>query len=97
MKKTPLKRKTRLKPMGEKMQAQKIREKILAVKLFEKQKGLCARCHKPLMGGWFHKHEIVRRSAGGDATDEKNCELLCVSCHREVTEYVNPDDKGVHR
>ena len=90
-------KRTRIKPMSDKMKAQKVKEKILACKLFEKQEGRCARCHNRLVGGWFHKHEIKRRSAGGDPLSEENCELLCVKCHDEVTRNVNPDDKGVHR
>lgn len=58
-------------------------EKELTRTLFIKQKGLCAECYSPL--GWGSaKHEIKFRSRGGDPTDEKNCQLLCLVCHNRA-------------
>lgn len=34
-------------------------------------------------------HEVQFRSAGGDATDPRNCVLLCDACHRGPTMSVH--------
>ena len=83
MKKTPIHR------ISPKRRKQLIAEIQLTKVLFKKQGGLCAKCHKPLDWHWagFDKHEIKRRSQGGDPLDEMNCELLCRLCHIEETEY----------
>ena len=74
-----------MKRISEKMKAQKVKEKELSLKLWLKQKGRCANpeCQCDLM--WCFppasKHEIKRRSQGGDPLDEKNCQMLCGVCH----------------
>jgi len=76
-------KRTRIKPLSNKRQKQMMVERELTRKLFIKQKGLCAECHKPL--GWgSSKHEIKFRSRGGDPTDEENCQLLCLKCHNKA-------------
>ena len=73
-------RRGRINPISIKKRRQLEEEKALTAKLFTKQKGLCAKCGKPL--GWASsKHEVIFRSRGGSPTEEENCELLCVSCH----------------
>lgn len=90
-------KRTRIRTMSDKMREQKAREWELREILYDNQRGRCARCNKRLSYGWYSKHEINRRSAGGDPLDINNCELLCTICHTDVTEYRNPNDKGVHR
>ena len=76
---TPMKRK-RINPVSEKRKKQIQSEKLLVVKLWNKQNGMCANCHKPL--GWGSaKHEIKFRSRGGSPVEEGNCVLLCLKCH----------------
>lgn len=83
-------RRSRIKPISDKRKEQIILEKELAQRLYKKQKGLCARCDKPL--GWRSaKHEQVFRSRGGSAIDEANCELLCGSCHSRFHGIIEPD------
>ena len=88
-----------LKRMSVKRSKQIVEEKILSRMLWIKQRGLCNRCKRVLFGTFPppSKHEIIRRSAGGDPLSEENCEILCHACHDEVTRNVNPSDKGVHR
>ena len=88
-----------LKRISDKRRKQIVEEKILSQMLWIKQNGKCARCGCVLFGTFPppSKHEIIRRSAGGDPLSEENCEILCHACHDEVTRNVNPKDKGVHR
>jgi len=63
-----------------KKQAELREERKLAELLYEKQSGLCSDCGCALRWG-SAKHEIVFRSHGGSPTDESNCILLCLRCH----------------
>ena len=74
MKKSPLKQ------ISNKRAKQLREEKKLTMRLYIKQKGLCL-CGASLDTWRSSKHEIVKRSAGGDPTDEDNCVLLCGRCH----------------
>jgi len=74
----------KIKPISEKRKAQIVKEKELSLLLYEKQKGLCGcGCGKRLLDDWLppSKHEIRKRSQGGDPTDIKNCVLLRGECH----------------
>ena len=73
-------KRTRTKPISDRMIQQKLKEKELTMKLWDKQGGKCAEC-----GEWLSwrsaKHEIISRARGGDPTDPNNCVLLCGRCH----------------
>ncbi len=92
-------KRTRIKPISDKRRKQIVGEKTLAQRLWIKQNGLCNRCNCVLFGTFPppSKHEIIRRSAGGDPLSEDNCEILCAKCHQDVTLNVDIKDKGVHR
>ena len=75
-----------MKRISEKMKAQKVKEKELSVKLWLKQKGRCAKCKCDMLYCFPppSKHEIIRRSQGGDPLDGENCQMLCGVCHLEA-------------
>jgi len=90
-------KRSKINPISPKRSKQLFLEASLKNQLYLRQKGLCGRCKKWFSPLFMHKHEKKRRSAGGDVLDIKNCELLCWQCHAEVTQNVDPKDKGVHR
>lgn len=80
-------KRTRLKPRSAKMKKQLLAENELKRKLYIKQGGICGcGCKRKLETDYFgwDKHEIIKRSQGGDPLDEKNCVLLRRQCHMKA-------------
>jgi len=50
-------------------------------RVFERQKGFCAKCHKICDIGEMEADHITPWSEGGK-TNEENCQLLCMRCNR---------------
>jgi 5-methylcytosine-specific restriction endonuclease McrA len=76
----PIKR-TALRAVSQKRQAQMKAEKELSKKMLDKCGGKCMKCGKLPDWRGLSKHEIIFRSQGGDPLDESNCQLLCGTCH----------------
>src|SRR5262245_24711385 len=51
--------------------------------LFERARGRCERCGRPLPEGW-HAHHVRAHAAGGP-TDVFNGQALCPQCHQEIS------------
>lgn len=61
------------------MAKQKIEERKLSDKLLELSHGKCEICGSSGYPFGLRKHEIIKRSQNGDATDPLNTLLLCMS------------------
>jgi len=89
MKRTPLKRKTRLNPVSKKRRGlTKARQDTRRIVLDRDMN----RCQAQLMvaGCTFHAtdvHEIKSRARGGSIVDVNNCISLCRSCHSWLTTH----------
>ena len=81
MKRTPLKRKRRIKVISERQIAEMLERKRLKEHLFIKQGRKCALCGTatPDFRGWqlSHKTPLSR----GGKTEVDNLEVLCARCH----------------
>lgn len=66
-----------------------LRQKVHA-KLLAQSNGLCPDCGKPLNHAWpgGQMHHLIPLSLGGE-TSNKNCILLCTSCHSVETNHVD--------
>ncbi len=74
-----------MKRISDKRRRQLALERELKVKLMERCHGRCEKCRKLPDFRGLDKHEIVRRSQGGDPLDPKNCLMLCRPCHNFET------------
>ena len=73
-------RRTPIRKISAKRQAQIIKEKELALKLYLKQDGKCAECGKIPDWRGFQLSHTRAKSHGGESSLE-NCQLLCGKCH----------------
>ncbi len=70
-----------MKQVSDKKARQNRLEGKLKKEMIEQQQGCCVECRK-YNPSYLSKHEIVRRSAGGDPLDPRNCVGICVfPCH----------------
>mgnify|MGYP000253421870 CR=1 FL=1 len=53
----------------------------MKLKVYEKQKGICAKCGKHFELNEMEADHITPWSEGGK-TNEENCQMLCKSCNR---------------
>jgi 5-methylcytosine-specific restriction endonuclease McrA len=62
--------------------------------VYDAQKGLCAKCKKPVKSSIAEYHHIKFHSTGGKSK-LNNCQMLCPNCHREIhkMEMVKKADK----
>lgn len=77
-------KRSRIKPISDKRKKQLLLENELKRKLYIKQNGVCGcGCKRKLETDYFgwDKHEIIKRSQGGDPLDPDNCVLLRRLCH----------------
>ena len=82
-------KRTRINPISAKRKKQLLAENELKRKLYIKQDGICGcGCNRKLETDYFgwDKHELVKRSQGGDPLDENNCILLRRQCHMKEHE-----------
>jgi 5-methylcytosine-specific restriction endonuclease McrA len=77
-------KRTALRAVSQKRQAQMKAEKELSKKMLEKCGGKCMKCGKLPDWRGLSKHEIIFRSQGGNPLDESNCLILCGKCHNRV-------------
>ena len=74
-------KRSRLKPVSEKMRQQLVEERKFKQELLVRCKGKCEICFKLPDWRGLSKHEIIKRSHGGNPLDPLNCLLLCGKCH----------------
>jgi 5-methylcytosine-specific restriction endonuclease McrA len=77
-------KKSAIRAVSQKRQAQMKAEKELSKKMLEKCGGKCMKCGKLPDWRGLSKHEIIFRSQGGNPLDESNCLILCGKCHNRV-------------
>ena len=86
MKRSPLTRRTRLKPVSAKRRAQFEGRATCREIVLERDGHLC---QARLPGCWVTAtdvHEVLSRGRGGSITDPENCLALCRPCHKFITE-----------
>ena len=58
--------------------------KILREQLYNDRGPLCEAGTYKCTGNWTDMHEILKRSAGGSATDPNNILCICRECHQWI-------------
>jgi 5-methylcytosine-specific restriction endonuclease McrA len=77
-------KKSAIRAVSQKRQAQMKAEKELSKKMLDKCGGKCMKCGNLPDWRGLSKHEIIFRSQGGNPLDESNCLILCGTCHNRV-------------
>ena len=57
-------------------------------KAFERANGSCEGCAAPLVGYKYQYDHVIADSHGG-GNDLDNCQVICITCHREKTAKVD--------
>jgi len=70
-----------LKPISKERRTQLAHERILIGQLLIRCGGKCEKCKRKPDWRGLSKHEIIKRSQGGNPLDPNNCLMLCGGCH----------------
>lgn len=88
MKRTPLRRRTRLRGMSPKRKALNELRRIFVAEQLAAKPWCEARIYPLCTGRAVDVHELKTRARGGSITDPDNVLALCRACHHHIT--VNP-------